>query len=171
MIWSEFQKLILEINLRNIQSSKTGIAKLDESIVAHFQNEEIQLFAKAFGKPRLTEGGAFCAYYFESFMNRRPLQQLGTLLKKINPNSIAPTPNPGTELFFSTGSPLAIPCEEHLALFTLIKEIKLQLALSTEINWPWIDSAMTLISSWLRMNHEKEENCLFPHLFRLLNEK
>lgn len=165
------QSFMKEVHLKNIVSCEIHLAQIEKNIIHHYSTEESQLFSKVFDNPKLKEGGAFCTYYFDIFMNRRPLTQLMQLLKKIKPNFQEPKPSSENEKYFILNSPLSIPCEEHLVILALIQELKIELKSNRQIDWNWIELAVPFLMSWIKTNHEKEENCLFPHLQALLSNE
>lgn len=158
----------MKVRLKDIDFCEAHLKLMEQKLIQHYQSEQLQLFSKVFDNPKLKEGGAFCTYYFDTFMNHRPLAKLTQLLKRIKPEFKEPTPSIDTLNYFTTGSPLAIPCEEHLAILSLVQELRIELKSKRQVDWNWIESATQLLKTWMKTNHEKEEHCLFPHLLVLL---
>lgn len=136
---------------------------------AHFLKENENLFIKAFGHSRLQNGGPFCTYYFGLFIDNRPLARVEKLMRMQQPGFSAPALAEWEQKYVSEGSALAIPVEDHHAIRTLAKQMRLHLQSEDEISWRWLEKAAILLQEILKTNHEKEEHCLFPHIAQLLS--
>lgn len=168
-IWQQLAVIESELYLKDTTLCEERLEELEQNIIQHYASEQSGLFEKVFDKPKLKEGGAFCTFYFDTFMNHRPFAQLTKFMKKIKPEFQGPSPTAENKKYFTAGSPLTIPCEEHIAILSLVQELRLELKSKKAIDWNWVESATQLLKTWIKANHEKEENCLFPHLSILLS--
>ncbi len=138
-----------------------SLKKLELKIQEHYQHEDHLLFSKVFDNPLLSQGGPFCTLYYDSFMHYRPLGRLKALVRQVDPQFEVPPYGGNAEKYLVKGSPLAIPGEEHLAILSLTNNLIQLLSQSPEVSLAWREEALSQLSSWIRANHEKEENCLF----------
>lgn len=135
----------------------------------HFRKEDEQLFSKVFGDSRLQNGGPFCTYYFGLFLDNRPLARVEKLMRSAPDQFALPAPEEWETKYMAAGSALAIPIEDHQAIRTLAFAMRALLQGAGAADWRWLGRACELLQEILKMNHEKEEHCLFPHIAQLLS--
>lgn len=163
--WKKAQEAFAqgEISI-GVEALKTLELKIQE----HYQHEDELLFSKVFENPLLSQGGPFCTLYYDSFLHSRPLRQLHSLVRRVDPQFEVPRYTGVAEKYVVKGSPLAIPNEEHLAILSLTNNLIRLLGQSPELNSVWREQALSQLGTWIRANHEKEENCLFTHIRNIL---
>lgn len=137
------------------------LKSLKDLLIQHHDAERQHFFLPLRDLPKMNQGGPFCSYFFEFFMNNRPLLMTETFISE-NRNKVTLIPIPSVvESFFSTGSLLAIPIEEHLACEAVCEELIQTLENLTPKAGAWVTKALSFLKDLITTNHRKEETCLW----------
>jgi hemerythrin-like domain-containing protein len=124
----------------------------------HHQKEESILFDFVKDNPKLHEGGPFCVYYFDYFMNDRPSDYCQKHFGK------QPEITPSQQKFYDKSSPIRIPIEEHRAGKEILSYlIKNNATLSKEDYLKYL----TKYKELQELHFNKEESCFF-HLCSMM---
>ncbi len=137
------------------------VKTLHSLLADHHKAETERLFSLLKGLPQMNQGGPFCSYFFEFFMTNRPLARIENLIAQHRGQIIKILPAAEIEDYFSTGSLLTVPLEEHMASETLCSEILLSLQENPTTTSPWIGEALQTLRDIVHSNLQKEESCLW----------
>lgn len=142
---------LLDDTTNFIELKKTAEWLWEFSELKHHFKEETILFPAIVNHPRITEGGPMCGLYFDFHMLNNPV----TTVQKIIPLLSF---EEHQKLFYSRGSPLTIPIDEHRCGKSLLKFVLDQ--------WNMMEPGKiaTLLKLYqeIQISHiRKEETCLF----------
>lgn len=153
---------------RQIEAAKSIVQKkslllwLRAADEDHHRREEIHLFTRLLGKPRLREGGPYCVFYFDEHICNPPRD----LALKITGSP--PLWLPEQEIFHQNTSPLDIPVEEHRTLRALLDYLISEQEKMSDSAFQTI--FQTYVDVLLR-HMTKEERCFFKLCQQVLEEK
>lgn len=157
------ENLLLADQARDVARIRSLLKDLRDRLENHHGAERELFFEKISNDPRLNEGGPFCTYFFDFFMNNRPLQIAHRKLKALGFTEALSIPDE-MQSYFSNQSPLCIPLEEHLALQFLVQGLQKTFT-ATETGAPVpqeaVSRALIFLQDLARRNVHKEETCLW----------
>lgn len=143
------------------KACKILLEELTHLLVKHHQDEIEFLFAKVRARHQMREGGPFCSYFFDFFMNNRPQSQVESRLTQLTGQKYTlPIPE-NLKSYFSEQSLFCIPLEEHLAAQALAQGLNEALARPGTQNDPWIAESLGVLQDLIQSNFQKEETCLW----------
>jgi len=135
---------------------------LDHYELLHHKKEEELIFKPLLDHPLLGEGGPLCVYYFDEQVVAPPRQAVQSLT--------------GQEVkwlshqkeFQNKHTPLAVPVDEHRSTYSLIQYY---LDHFSELSLEKKNAILALYKRIQFSHMEKEENCFFHVMIRLLSDQ
>ncbi|MBL7543146.1 MAG: hypothetical protein JNL11_04985 [Bdellovibrionaceae bacterium] len=162
------QKTLTEVSLKwtkqDIIACALALGELSFLLAEHHNAEFSVLFSKIWNSPKLKEGGPFCTYFYNFMLNDRPLARVTRIINQVRsavtqvstieiPENLRPV--------FEQHSMAGIPLEEHLAIRSLVEEMKAIIQNWDEKNASWFAMALGELHDLVQKNIEKEETCLW----------
>lgn len=148
----------------NIAACGLALNKLSFLLSEHHDSEFSILFSKIWNDPKLKEGGPFCTYFFNFFLNDRPFARVTKIINQVRSpkNTMLSCEIPeNLQPLFENNSMASIPIEEHLATKNLAREMNYIILNWDKKNLTWFSMALNELQELIQKNIEKEETCLW----------
>lgn len=154
------------------ESCRRLTGELHRLLEEHHKTECGLLFDKVRTRHQMREGGPFCSYFFDFFMNNRPQNRVEKAMTQwLGKDFVLSIPD-HLNVYFTEKSLFCIPLEEHLAAQAICLGLIRAFAGPNPTNMSWIQDSLSLLRDLIQSNFRKEETCLWeaikqikdPHL-------